>query len=219
VGSTTGSSNPSCASGGAGMTNCGASGESCCASLQVAGGTFARTYANSGSGATGEADPANVSDFRLDKYLVTVGRFRQFVNAVLPPNGGTGWRPSPQSGKHMHLNVGLGLVNVGSSEDGVVYEPGWVTSDDSNVAPTNANLSCSPVFETWTSASGGGQENLPINCVNWWEAYAFCIWDGGFLPSDAEWGYAAAGGGGSRGQREYPWGSMEPGTACPGTGC
>jgi hypothetical protein len=31
-------------------------------------------YANDGGGPTGEADPATVSDFRLDKYLVTVGR-------------------------------------------------------------------------------------------------------------------------------------------------
>jgi formylglycine-generating enzyme required for sulfatase activity len=53
-------------------------------------------------------------------------------------------------------------------------------------------------------------ENLPINCVNWYEAYAFCIWDGGFLPSEAEWEYAAAGG---SEQREYPWGSAAPGTA------
>jgi formylglycine-generating enzyme required for sulfatase activity len=52
--------------------------------------------------------------------------------------------------------------------------------------------------------------------VNWWESYAFCIWDGGFLPSEAEWEYAAAGG---SQQREYPWGSTAPGTACPGTGC
>jgi formylglycine-generating enzyme required for sulfatase activity len=45
--------------------------------------------------------------------------------------------------------------------------------------------------------------------VNWWESYAFCIWDGGFLPSQAEWEYAAAGG---SQQREYPWGSTDPGT-------
>jgi formylglycine-generating enzyme required for sulfatase activity len=42
------------------------------------------------------------------------------------------------------------------------------------------------------------------------EAYAFCIWDGGFLPSEAEWECAAAGG---PDQREYPWGSTDPGTA------
>ena len=57
----------------------------------------------------------------------------------------------------------------------------------------------------------GSQENLPINYVNWYEAYAFCIWDGGFLPSEAEWEYAAAGG---SDQRKYPWGAQDPGGAC-----
>jgi formylglycine-generating enzyme required for sulfatase activity len=56
----------------------------------------------------------------------------------------------------------------------------------------------------------GSRESLPINCENWWEAYAFCIWDEGFLPSAAEWEYAAAGG---SEQREYPWGSADPGVA------
>jgi formylglycine-generating enzyme required for sulfatase activity len=48
-----------------------------------------------------------------------------------------------------------------------------------------------------------------MSCVNWYESYAFCIWDGGFLPSEAEWEYAAAGG---SQQREYPWGSTDPGS-------
>ena len=202
---------PSCAPGGPGMTNCGPGGsgtESCCTSLEVTGGTYYRTYTNDGSRLTGEADPATVTSFRLDKYLVTVGRFRQFVNVVLPADGGAGWLPSPGSGKHPHLNNGNGLAATGGG-----YEPGWVATDDSQIMPTDANLAnpnASPAATnpTWTS-SVGSQENLAINHVNWWEAYAFCIWDGGFLPSEAEWEYAAAGG---DQQREYPWGSIEPGS-------
>jgi formylglycine-generating enzyme required for sulfatase activity len=160
-----------------------------------------------------------VSGFRLDKYLVTVGRFRQFVAAW---NHGSGYLPAAGAGKHTHLNRGQGLTNVGASMvDERVYETGWLTSDDAKIATTDANLACTGVCvtggtlggyncsdATWT-AMVAGQENLPINCVNWYEAYAFCIWDGGFLPSEAEWEYAAAGGGE---QRLYPWGSADPGT-------
>ncbi len=207
---------PSCTAGGAGMCGCGANHESCCTSPIVTGGSYYRTYdgvTTFGSeatlapdgGATGLADPATVSDFRLDKYLVTVGRFRAFVDAW---NGGNGWLPAAGSGKHTHLNGGLGLANV-ADDAGVAYETGWVASDDSNIAPTDANLACNNVASdgTWTPAAGAN-ERLPINCINWFEAYAFCIWDGGFLPSEAEWGYAAAGG---AQQREYPWGSTFPG--------
>jgi formylglycine-generating enzyme required for sulfatase activity len=187
------------------MTNCGAASESCCTSLGVTGNTYYRTYANDGDGGTGEADRATVSSFRLDKYEVTVGRFRQFVNAW---NGGAGFTPAAGSGKHTHLNGGLGLVNSAAPADaGTVYEPGWVASDSSNIQPTNANLACVPPYYTWTNMPGT-QEDLPINCVNWYEAYAFCIWDGGFLASESEWEYASAGG---IQQREYPWGTTAPG--------
>jgi sulfatase modifying factor 1 len=205
---------PSCQPGGAGMTNCGAGGSgdaSCCTSPQIAGGAFYRTYPP-GNTANGDEDPATVSGYRLDDYLVTVGRFRQFVNAALPADGGAGWSPPAGSGKHAHLNGGLGLANVGPPGDGgLAYEPGWIVSDDGNVSPTTSNLTTAADCAdspTWTSAAGD-QENLPINCVNWWEAYAFCIWDGGFLPSEAEWLYAAAGG---SQQLAYPWGSTDPGT-------
>jgi sulfatase modifying factor 1 len=196
------------------MTDCGSAKESCCASLPVAGGTFYRTYTTTGCSPMGEADPATVSSFRLDKYDVTVGRFRQFVSAW---NGG--WMPTAGSGKHTHLNGGQGLTNNGPQGG---YEPGWVTADNSNIALTTANLtSCMGSnltndfklipysSNTWTDTPTT-QENLPMVCVNWYEAYAFCIWDGDFLPSEAEWEYAAAGG---NQQREYPWGPTDPGRA------
>jgi sulfatase modifying factor 1 len=195
---------PNCVPAGPGTTNCGASAESCCASPSVPGGTYYRTYQQGGSegGVTG-TDPASVSAFRMDKYEVTVGRFRQFV---IGWSGGTGWLPPAGAGKHTHLNGGMGLSEGGSPG---TYEPGWVASDDSNVAPTNANLACHPAYATWTP-SAGNSETLPITCVNWFEAYAFCIWDGGFLPSEAEWEYVAAGG---AQYRDYPWGSTSPGTS------
>jgi hypothetical protein len=49
---------PNCAPGGPGLTDCGENHESCCTSLLVPGGTFYRTYKNSGKGVTGKADPA-----------------------------------------------------------------------------------------------------------------------------------------------------------------
>jgi formylglycine-generating enzyme required for sulfatase activity len=200
---------PSCQEAAPGTTNCGPGGvgtASCCTSLEVPGGTYYRTFQNSedtDAGPTAEADPATVSAFRLDQYLVTVGRFRSFVRAW---DGGKGYTPPAGSGKHAHLNGGQGLAN--SANPGT-FEPGWVASDDCNIAPTDLNLNCTPAPATWT-ASAGGDESLPINCITWYEAYAFCIWDGGFLPSEAEWEYAAAAG---SQQREYPWGQTDPGIA------
>jgi formylglycine-generating enzyme required for sulfatase activity len=186
----------------------------------VEGGTYDRTYDLSDAGLpvvpldggpTNEADPATVSGFRLDRYLVTVGRFRQFVRAwtaASSVDGGVASMLPAGSGKHTHLNGGRGLAVAPSTDAGQTYEPGWDPSDDGNVAPTTANLACDLAYATWTP-SPGNREGLPINCVNWYESYAFCIWDGGFLPSEAEWEYAAAGG---SEQRVYPWGTTPPGT-------
>jgi formylglycine-generating enzyme required for sulfatase activity len=203
----------SCQTRGLGLTNCGPGGtgtESCCTSLDVQAGSFSRTYASAADGGpTGLADPATLSEFRLDKYDVTVGRFRQFIQAWdggSGLDGGGGYVPPPGSGKHAHLNGGMGLANA-DYDAGSPYELGWLASDDVNIAPTDANLSSCAPYSTWTSAPAGN-ENLPISCVNFYEAYAFCIWDGGFLPSEAEWEYTAAGG---NEQRAFPWGSTPPG--------
>lgn len=216
-GVTDGGGAASCANSGPGLSNCGSSAESCCTSLEVPCGTYFRSYNfDADGGLSAEDYPATISGFRLDKYDVTVGRFRQFVEAVLPSDGGPGWRPAAGSGKHSHLNGGLGLVDTGNSgaDGSTSYEPGWLVANDGQIAPTNSNLSdavCDPgtSYATWT-ASAGSNENRPINCMNWFEAYAFCIWDGGFLPSEAEWEYVAAGG---DQQLQYPWGTAALGTA------
>ena len=161
----------------------------------------------------GEAALAAVSGFRLDKYDVTVGRFRQFVNAWdggSGLDGGAGYEPPAGSGKHAHLNGGLGLAEGPNVDAGQVYEQGWDATDwNGLISPTDGNLTSCPPYSTWTNPAATN-ENRPINCVTWQEAYAFCIWDGGFLPSESEWEYAAAGG---SQQLAYPWGDMpEAGT-------
>ncbi len=135
----------------------------------MTGGTFYRTYdpvfddegvpvgptLSADGGPTAEADPAAVSRFRLDKYLVTVGRFRQFVNAW-----NAGWLPAPGSGKHTHLNSGNGLAAMGGG-----FEPGWVTADNVNASPTATNLTVGSVYgETWTPTAVG----VRVLHLGWW---------------------------------------------------
>jgi formylglycine-generating enzyme required for sulfatase activity len=173
-------------------SSCGPGGnESCCASLTVVGGSFLRSY--DAVSYLDRTRPASVSTFRLDRFEVTVGRFRRFVAAW-----NAGWRPGAGAGKHVHVNGGRGLAD---SSRTTPYEQGWDATWTTRVAPTDISFQCNAAFQTWTSKPGPN-ENRPMNCVTWFDAYAFCIWDEGFLPSEAEWNYAAAGG---NEQRVYPW--------------
>jgi sulfatase modifying factor 1 len=185
----------------------GASGD-CCGTLGVEGGMFFRTDDGGTPG-----DPASVAGFRLDAYEVTVGRFRNFVNAVVTQS----WRPDAGAGTHTHVHGGLGLADA--VDGGPPYESGWDPNWNAQVTSSefdwSTNLQCDLEYSTWTPSSDTN-EKLPINCVNWYEAYAFCIWDEGFLPSEAEWTFAAAGGGD---RRLYPWGSASPSASQAIYGC
>lgn len=109
------------------------------------------------------------------------------------------------SGTHSYLNADAGLANTAAPGN---FETGWSATWDAQLATTvggwNVNLGCGSADQTWSNSPNSANENLPILCADWYEAYAFCIWDGGFLPSEAEWNYAAAGG---SDQRAYPWSS------------
>jgi sulfatase modifying factor 1 len=200
---------PSCANSASRYT-CGVQqNDDCCAVDPVTpAGTYERTYPSGSVGNPG-TNPATLTGFALDRYEVTVGRFRQYVSYL---QSGKGAPPAEGSGVHTYLNADAG-GGPGLLIDPTLpfYETGWASQDNGNVpvgADAGATWTTGSCNSTYTATPEGG-ENIPITCVTWYEAYAFCIWDGGYLPSEAEWEYAAADG---SQEREYPWGSTNPGT-------
>jgi formylglycine-generating enzyme required for sulfatase activity len=166
---------------------CGSNGdEDCCQSLLVTGQTYTQ--------GPGPSDlypfSSTVAPFRLDRFEVTVGRMRHFVESY------DEWR-------------GAGYPPVGAGENINVPESGWQASF-SNSLPADAaalvdSLKCDDTFETWRDVPG--DETLPINCANWYVSFAFCAWDNGRLPTESEWEAAASGG---INELVYPWGSTVP---------
>jgi formylglycine-generating enzyme len=171
---------PSCASQAPSLENL-----SYCASTPIDGGTFNRSPVSDADGnqycTSDNPCPATVGPFSLDIYEATVGRFRNFV-------------------EHYSQN----MITQGSGKNPKIpTDSGWDTSWNAlmpadSTALAQALKSCSG--STYTDNSGG-HDYFPVGCVNWYLAFAFCIWDGGRLPTEVEWYYAASGGQ----DRDFPW--------------
>lgn len=184
----------------------------CCETRAVPGGSF--NNFNS-------ADyPTRVSPFLLDTFEVTTGRFRAWVaatggnlraNAPDPGAGahpkipGSGWRSEwneflPASTDEVDAMLGPAKCQVGSNPDDYGAMTWWTSSLDAKIK--SGNRSAPDVLAENTKEA---LDRKPLNCVPWAVLFAFCIWDGGRLPTNAEWGFAASGG---SEQRDFPWGNV-----------
>jgi formylglycine-generating enzyme len=163
---------PSCA----GLSKTACRGESCCARLSVPACDGCAFPPDSTS---------HLSAFSLEKYEVTVARFRAFVKA---------YEGAPHAGAGAHPHV---------------PNSGWLDDWNGNMPTSSEELVNSMLFRpckslsvrTWTTEPGANEQK-PANCLTWYEAFAFCAWEGGFLPTEVEWHFAAAAG---TENRMYSW--------------
>jgi formylglycine-generating enzyme required for sulfatase activity len=168
---------------------------SCCKSDLVQGGSFDMAYTygqlnDSGRQIMHDAVERQVRTFALDRFEVTVGRFRRFVDGY-----GAERRPAPGAGAFPGLAAS-----------------GWkaVWSEDPTMLPRQQPGLVEQLDFFGQDLDDPSQMNLPVRGVNWYVANAFCIWDGGRLPTESEWSYAANGG---ERERAYPWADADLGSA------
>jgi formylglycine-generating enzyme required for sulfatase activity len=127
----------------------------------------------------------SVRAFRLDRYPVTVARFRRFWEATDRPTG---------------------ALTVPYQANGTTVQ---VVTSFSQTSETSLQCGSSDNPHNWGTA---GRDSHPMNCVNWHTAMAFCVWDGGRLPTEAEREWAARAPDG----RQLPWGgtTQDPARIC-----
>jgi formylglycine-generating enzyme len=204
----------SCTGGPGADTKC-ADSKDCCETRAVPGGTFERF--------NDKDFPAKVSPFLLDTFEITAGRFRAYVEATqgnlraAAPAPGAGAHPKvPNSGWRAEWNA---LLPASAADVDKMLGP-----DDAMGCQVGTNLDDYGALTWWTPAvdakvkasnndktvlaenTKDALDRKGLNCVSWYVLFAFCVWDGGRLPTDAEWGFALAGG---EEQRPFPWGAVQ----------
>lgn len=98
-------------------------------------------------------------------------------------------------------------ISVARYRDGIAR--GFVAPKPVGVTERDGAPSGRPDDACTYSASPRGREDHPLSCVPWVTADAFCRFEGGTLPTEAQWEYLALAAGRAR-KTTYVWGDDPP---------
>ena len=127
--------------------------------------------------------------FAIDDYEVTVGRFRAWVSTGMPlPEAGAPLDPGP------YRSV-------------MIWDATWGQWATDTAFVDGGGMGCSPgpsALAPTYSRNTALVDAFPVSCINWFQAVAFCAFEGKRLPTETEWRIVAQG----EGQYlTYPWGN------------
>jgi hypothetical protein len=159
---------------------------------------------------------------RVDKFMITAGRFRQFVERTngdlrgyISKNRPSWWEPAWDDRVPNQLNDGQYISHDGVYQElgpGLFFDPGGGNQGcDSELNGARTYWIPKDVSRAlWDDVQSYTQEVLDekaLNCATFFMLSAFCAWDGGRLPTADELDFVWTGGAANpAATHKYPWG-------------